>query len=155
MRYGLIPLGLAAALIVALPTGALAAPSKVGTESFTFTQGLNGNPLGALVASGVINDTGQDIVISPTEDLFQFPTGAVTVFHSPLHDTQHFNKNACTSGFTEKGTYVFGNGTREWANYSGSGSYKVTGSATDACGPSPIGTVTISATGPITVVNGG
>jgi len=156
LRYGLIPLGMAAALIVALPTGALAAPSKVGTESFTLTQDLNGNPVGPLVASGVINDTGHDIVLGPNEDTFDFgANGAITVFHSPLHDSMHFNKSKCTFGFTEKGTYVFANGTGEWTNYSGSGSYRVTGTATDACGPSPVGTVTITATGPITLNTGG
>jgi hypothetical protein len=29
----------------------------------------------------------------------------------------------CSASYTEKGTYVFGNGTGEWAQYKGSGKY--------------------------------
>jgi hypothetical protein len=149
LRYSLIPLGVTAALVVALTSGASAASNKAGTESFTSTQNIN-VPGGTVVASGVINDVGQDTVLSATEDIFSFGVnGQITVLHSPRHDTQHFNMNKCTFRITEHGTYTFGNGTGEWAGYSGSGKYSVTGSATDACTGPGVGTLTISASGPI------
>ena len=148
LRYGLIPLGLAAALVVAVPTGASAASTKVGTESFTSTQDIN-VPGGTVVASGVINAVGQDIVISGTEDTFVFPNGQITVLHSPRHDNQKVNTNKCTFSFSKHGTYTFGSGTGDWALYSGSGKYSVAGSATDACTGPGVGTVTITASGVI------
>jgi hypothetical protein len=150
LRFGLIPLAVGTALILALPTAALAAPTKVGNETFLSVQDIN-TPTGSpVVASGVINDTGIDNVISDTEDTFVFGTrGQVTVFHSPRHDTQKVNQKKCTFSFTEKGTFVFGDGTGEWANYNGSGKYTATGHAVNACGDSPLGSVTIDAHGTI------
>jgi hypothetical protein len=64
--------------------GTPAQPSRVGVESFSLTSDIN-NEGGPVIASGVINDTGQDIVVSDTEDTFDFGArGRITVFHSPL-----------------------------------------------------------------------
>jgi hypothetical protein len=150
LRLGLIPLAVGTALILALPTAALAAPTKVGTESFMSTQDINTPNGSPVVASGVINDRGIDNVISDTEDTFVFGTrGQVTVFHSPRHQNQKVNQKNCSFSFTERGTYVFGNGTGEWLNYNGSGKYTVTGHAVNACNGTPVGTVTIDAHGTI------
>src|SRR5678815_2407395 len=90
-----------------------------------------------------INDTGDDIVVTDTEDTFVFGNGQITVFHSPLHQRENFNEETCTFRFVEEGVYVFGNGTGEWANYNGSGRYRVEGQATDACDGPGVGTFTI------------
>ncbi len=153
LRHVLIAASIVAAGAVAVGEPSSAAPTKIGKESFSLTGDIN-VPGGTVVAAGVINATGTDIVVSDTEDLFDFgAAGTVTVFHSPLHSTEHFNEKKCTFRFREKGVYVFGNGTGEWAGYSGSGRYTVTGSATNACGDEPVGTLTIKASGPITRIS--
>jgi hypothetical protein len=148
LRYLFIPLTMATAGLV-LPGIASAAPSKVGNESFISTQ--NNPPGGPVTASGVINDHGRDIVVSNDEDTFVFGNrGQITVLHSAVSDRQHFNPKTCVFTFTEKGNYVFGDGTGEWANYNGSGKYTVTATAIDACGNGPgIGSQTITASGGI------
>ena len=149
LRHILIPLVVAATGVVGLEAAASAAPTKVGTETFNFTADINAQG-GPVTASGVINDTGTDIVVSDTEDTFDFgANGQITVFHSPRHSRDHFNEKKCSFSFTEKGTYVFGNGTGEWANYNGSGKYVARGHAVNACNGTPVGTITITATGPI------
>jgi hypothetical protein len=153
LRHLVIAASIAAAGAVTISGPTSAAPSRIGTESFSLTGDIN-VPGGTVVATGVINATGTDIVVSDTEDLFDFgAAGTITVFHSPLHSTDHFSQKKCTFSFMEKGTYVFGNGTSQWAGYSGSGRYTVVGSATNACGEEPVGTVTINASGPITQIS--
>ncbi len=150
LRHLFIPLTIAAAGLV-LPGIASAAPSKVGNESFISTQNSN-IPGGPVTASGVINDHGRDIVLSNDEDTFMFGNrGQITVFHSAVSDSQHLNPKTCVATFTEKGNYVFGNGTGEWANYNGSGKYTVTGTAIDACTGPGIGSITITASGGINI----
>jgi hypothetical protein len=152
LRHLLIAASIVAAGAVTICGPVSAAPSRIGTESFSLTGDIN-VPGGTVVATGVINATGTDIVVSDTEDLFDFGSaGTVTVFHSPLHSTDHFSEKKCTFSFMEKGTYVFGNGTGQWAGLTGSGRYRVTGSATNACGSEPVGTLTINASGPITQI---
>jgi hypothetical protein len=156
LRHVLISASVVAAGMAAVGGQASAAPTKVGTESFTQTSDIASEGGGPVTASGVINDTGTDIVISDTEDLFDFgANGTITVFHAPLHSVDHFSEKKCTFSFTEKGTYVLGNGTGEWAGYTGSGRYTVRGSATNACSDTPTGTVTINASGPISPINNG
>jgi len=135
---------------IALGGSVSAGRTAVGIESFSSVQDISGNGGGPVTASGVINAHGTDTVVSATEDTFDFGAqGKITVFHSPLSNVQHVNQKQCTFSFTERGVYVFGNGTGAWANYSGSGKYTVQGSATNSCGDSPVGTVTINASGPI------
>src|SRR5262245_32558863 len=118
LRYVLITACVVAVGVVAVDGQASAAPTKAGPESFSQTADIT-NEGGAVTAYGVINDTGTDIVVSDTEDLFDFgASGTITVFHSPRHSVDHFNDKTCTFNVTEKGTYVFGNGTGEWAGYS-------------------------------------
>jgi len=149
LRHVLITASLVTAGVAAVGGEVSAAPTRTGTETFSSTQDIN-VPGGPVTASGVINDTGTDIVVSDTEDTFVFGSrGQITVFHSPVKSVQHFNKKKCSFSFTERGTYVFGNGTGEWAGYNGSGTYTATGTATDACNGPGTGTLTISASGPI------
>ena len=72
-----------------------------------------------------------------------------------MRQRDHFSEKKCSFSFSETGTYVFGNGTGEWANYNGSGTYTVEGHATNVCTGPPVGTFTITAKGPITLFTGG
>jgi hypothetical protein len=151
LRRVLISASIVAAGVMAVDGEVSAAPTRVGRETFISIQNLSDNGGGPVTASGVINDTGTDIVVSDTEDTFDFgANGQITVFHSALSSHEHLNTHTCVFTFTERGTYVFGNGTGEWAGYNGSGRYTVVGRATNACeGGEPTGTLTIRASGPI------
>jgi hypothetical protein len=152
LRHFLIPAVVTATALMIGAAAASAAPTRVGVERFTFTGAIDSEG-GVVTASGVINATGIDIVVSDTQDTFDFgDAGQITVFHSPVRNHDTFNKNTCSTSFSETGTYVFGNGTGEWAGYSGSGTYTVKASIDDVCVENPVGTFTISAKGPITLV---
>jgi hypothetical protein len=148
LRQLIIPAAVAVSAIFILEAPASAAPKP--KESFVSVQDIN-VPGGPVLATGLINDQGQDIVVSDTQDTFVFPDGQITVFHSPRHSHDRFKqKNGlCTFNFTERGTYVFGNGTGAWAGYNGSGSYVAQGSGTSLCNEPPVGSLTIRASGPI------
>jgi hypothetical protein len=155
LRHILVPVVIAAAGVMTLDGAASAAPTKVGVETFTLTGDINTEG-GPVTASGVINDTGVDIVVSDTQDTFDFgANGQITVFHSPVRQRDHFNEKKCSLSFTETGTYVFGNGAGEWANYNGSGTYTFEVHITDACNDTPVGTFTITAKGPINLSTNG
>jgi hypothetical protein len=150
LRHVLIP-ALVAAGTVTLGAAAFAAPTRAGSETFTLTADINSQG-GTVTASGLINAVGTDISVTDTQDTFDFgAAGQITVFHSPLRSHDHFNQHNCTAAFTATGTYVFGNGTGQWANHNGSGTYTAHGKLTDACGDNPVGTVTLTAKGPINV----
>jgi hypothetical protein len=155
LRHFLIP-AFATATALTIGAGAVsAAPTRVGVERFTLTADIDSEG-GVVTASGVINAVGTDIVVSDTQDTFDFgDAGQVTVFHSPVRNHDHFNKNTCAVSFSETGTYVFGNGTGEWAGYSGSGTYTLNAKIDDVCIDPPVGTFTISAKGPITLAGEG
>jgi hypothetical protein len=154
LRHILIAASVVAAGVIAADGQVSAAPTKVGTETFSLTSDINAEG-GPVTASGVINDTGVDIVVSDTEDTFDFgANGRITVFHSPIRSRDHFSQKKCSFSFTEKGTYVFGNGTGEWQGYNGSGRYTVKGHAVNACNGTPVGTLTIRASGPINLSTG-
>jgi len=150
LRHFVVTGAVAVAGIGIVAGSAAAAPTKAGTESFTLTQSFTGEG-GTVTASGVINATGTDVVVSPSEDLFDFgAAGSVTVFHSPIATSAHFNQHTCTAMIHETGRYTFGNGTGAFAGYSGSGTYRVSGTGTNACSETgPTGTISISAKGPI------
>jgi hypothetical protein len=150
LRHVLIP-ALATAGTLTLGAAASAAPTSVGIETFVLTADINSEG-GTVTASGLIDATGTDIVVTDTQDTFDFgAAGQITVFHSSLRNHGRFNEHNCTARFTETGTYVFGNGTGEWAGYSGSGTYTVKVRMTDVCSETPVGTFTITAKGPITL----
>ena len=145
----LIPVAVVATGIVTVEGTVSAAPTKVGVEAFTLTADINVEG-GAVTASGVINDTGVDISVTDTQDTFDFGVnGHITIFHSPVRRQEHLDEKKCELSFSETGTYVFGNGTGEWANYNGSGHYTVKVHAVNACNGTPVGTLTIHAKGPI------
>jgi hypothetical protein len=146
--------GTSSAGTLTLAAAASAAPTKAGTETFTLSADINSEG-GTVTATGVIDAVGNDISVTDTQDTFDFGgAGQITVFHSVLRRHHHLNKHNCTAGFTETGTYVFGNGTGQWAGYNGSGTYTAKARLTDACGDNPVGTVTLTGTGPINLADG-
>ncbi len=104
---------------------------------------------GTVVASGAINATGEDIVISDTEDQFVFPDGTLTVIHAPVRGNDHINDKKCSSSFRETGTYVISEGTGQYEGVTGSGTYRVRARVQDLCTETPSGTFTITARGSV------
>ena len=147
LRPVLASLAIAAVGVVGVQGTASSAPPT--RQNFTLTSDISEEGGGTVVASGAINATGEDVVISDTEDLFVFPDGTLTVFHAPERTHEHFNEKRCTATFRETGTYVIAEGTGDYEGVTGSGTYRVVGQIEDACGETPTGTVTITARGTI------
>jgi hypothetical protein len=143
------------ALVVATAVGILgfqtaASSSPVTKQSFTLTADINDEGGGTVVASGAINATGEDVVVSDTEDQFVFPAGTLTIIHAPVRNTEHFNTKKCTGSFHEQGTYVISAGTGAYHGVTGSGAYRVTARFDSDCTDTPpVGTVVITAHGTI------
>src|SRR6185295_6411323 len=93
--------------------------------NFTLTSDDINTPGGTVVATGAINATGQDVVISDTEDQFVFPDGTLTIIHAPVRTHDHFNEKKC------------------------SGTYRVVGTVEGGCNGPDTGTLTITARGSI------
>jgi len=120
-------------------------------QDFTLTNDVNGNG-GPVVASGAINASGQDVVVSDTQDTFTFPDGSLTVFHAPVRSKDHFNEQKCTDTLRETGRYVIASGTGQYEGYSGSGEYLATGRIENACeNQTPTGTINVTARGSINI----
>ena len=123
--------------------------SPITKQDFTLTSDINEEG-GTVVASGAINATGDDVVISDTEDHFVFPDGTLTVFHAPVRSKEHFNEKKCTGSFREFGRYVISSGTGQYEGFTGSGEYRAEGSFENGCeGQTPTGTITVTARGSI------
>ena len=119
-------------------------------QDFSLTSDITQQSGGTVVASGAINATGEDVVISDTEDHFVFPDGTLTVFHAAVRSKDHFDEEECTGSFFEKGRYVISSGTGQYEGFNGSGEYRVFASFENGCeGQTPTGTVTITAEGSI------
>ena len=124
--------------------------SPVTRQDFSLTSDNLDEGGGTVVASGAINATGDDVVISDTEDHFVFPDGTLTVFHAPERTKEHFNEEECTGSFSEIGRYVISSGTGQYEGVTGSGEYRVDVRFENGCeGQTPTGTVTINARGSI------
>src|SRR5690349_3685756 len=118
LRHFLVPLMVAAVGVVAVQTTASAHDghkdrheserhdgdrhdgdghdeSPITKQDFTLTSDINQEG-GTVVASGAINATGDDVVVSDTEDQFVFPDGTLTVFHAPVRTKEHFDEEQCT-----------------------------------------------------------
>jgi hypothetical protein len=146
LRHFLVPLVVAAVGMVGIQGAASAAP--VTKQNFSLTNDISQEG-GTVVASGAINATGEDIVISDTEDQFVFPDGTLTIIHAPVRSKDHFNDKKCTGRFHEAGTYVISAGTDQYEGVTGSGSYRAAGSFENACQEIPTGTFSIRARGSI------
>jgi hypothetical protein len=142
-----IPLAVAAASVVGIQGTASSAP--VTKQEFTLTSDIVEESGGTVVASGAINATGEDIVISDTEDQFVFPDGTLTVIHAPIRGNDHFNDKKCSGSFSETGTYVISEGTGRYEGVTGSGTYRLQARVQDLCTETPSGTFTITARGSV------
>lgn len=150
LRHFFVPLVVAAVGVVGIQGAASAAP--VTKQNFSLTSDISQEG-GTVVASGAINATGEDIVISDTEDQFVFPDGTLTIIHAPVRSKDHFNDKKCTGRFHEAGTYVISAGTDQYEGVTGSGSYRVVGSFENGCQEIPTGSFSIRARGSINLPN--
>jgi hypothetical protein len=153
LRTTLISTAVTAAGVLAFAGTAVAAPTKVGTETAVSVQDINANG-GPVTVTGVINDHGTDVHIDDTTDRFDFgANGSIEVHHVPTRQVEHFSQKTCTGTFREAGVYTLDHGTGEWAGYIGSGKYKLVGTISDACTGPGTGTSTLVATGPLSLLN--
>jgi hypothetical protein len=150
-RQLLVPL--VAALLGGLGVEGPASAAPLARQSFRLVSDINEETVRTVVASGAINASGQDVVVSDTEDQFVFPDGALTVIHVPVRGKDHFNENRCSGTFRERGTYVISEGTGLYEGVTGSGTYRVVASFEGNCVDPPSGTVTITARGSINLPN--
>jgi hypothetical protein len=124
--------------------------SPITRQDFTLTSEISEEGGGTVVASGAINATGEDVVVSDTEDHFVFPDGTLTVFHAPVRTKEHFDEEECTGSFRETGRYVISSGTGQYEGVTASGEYRAVGRFENGCeGQTPTGTITINARGSI------
>jgi hypothetical protein len=152
LRRVLVPLVVAAVSVVGIQDTASSVP--LTKQNFTLTSENIEVPGGTVVASGAINATGEDVVISDTEDQFIFPDGTLTVIHAPVRRKEHFNDKNCTATFRETGDYIISAGTGQYEGVTGSGTYRVVGRIdAEACDDPPTGTFTITARGSINLPN--
>jgi hypothetical protein len=123
--------------------------SPLTEQNFTITSDFSRSG-GTVAASGAINATGQDVVVSETQDNFIFPGGTLTVFHAAVRSKDFSNEKNCTGGFRESGRYVVSSATGQYAGINGSGEYQASGTFVNGCeGQTPTGTITITAQGSI------
>jgi hypothetical protein len=151
LRRALVPLAVVAAGVVGMQGTASSAP--LTKQNFTLTTDNIEEGGGTVVASGAINATGDDVVISDTEDLFVFPDGTLTIIHASVRGKGHFHEQQCFGTFHETGTYVISEGTGQYEGVTGSGSYRVDGRIEDGCAEPPTGTLTITARGSVNLPN--
>ena len=148
LRHVFVALTVAAVGVVGIQGTASSAP--LTKQNFTLTADISEEGGGGtVVATGAINATGEDVVVSDTEDHFVFPDGTLTVIHAPVRSKDHFNDKKCSGSFRESGTYVISEGTGQYEGVTGSGSYRVVGRFHDGCEGTPTGTLTITARGSI------
>jgi hypothetical protein len=147
LRHVFVSLVLTAVSVGGIQGSASSAP--LTKQNFSLTADITEEGGGTVVASGAINATGQDIVVSDTEDHFVFPAGTLTIIHAPVRAKEHFNDKKCTGSFKETGTYVISGGTGLYEGVSGSGRYRVVGRFENGCDAFPTGTFTITARGSI------
>jgi hypothetical protein len=147
IRHLVVAATVAAVGVVGMQGTASSAP--VTKQNFTINSDISEEGGGTVVASGAINATGDDVVISDTEDQFVFPDGTLTIIHVPVRANEHFNDKKCTGSFREAGNYVISEGTGAYEGVTGSGDYRVVGRIENGCADIPTGTLTVTARGSI------
>jgi hypothetical protein len=146
LRHVLVTLAVATFSVAGISQAASSEP--LTKQNFTIVGDINEEG-GTVVASGAINATGEDVVISDTEDQFVFPDGTLTIIHAPVRTKDKFNDKKCTGSFRETGTYVISAGTGSYEGVTGSGDYRVVARFESGCTGPPVGTLTITARGSI------
>lgn len=151
LRRVLVAMAVATVGVVGTEGATSAAP--ITRQNFTLTSDISEEGGGTVVASGAINATGDDVVVSDTEDQFVFPNGTLTVIHAPVRSNEHFSDKTCKGSFRETGRYVINEGTGQYEGVTGSGTYRVVGRIQDGCSDPPEGSFTITARGSINLPN--
>jgi hypothetical protein len=116
--------GAAGAVVVAgLTAASAAAPAGSGTEHFQImTTSVTSNP--AVIAYGAFTGAAVDHQHEAiNKDTLTFPTGNLTISHSPGTGTHTLNPKTCLLTVSEHGTYTLGEGTGAYAGISGDGTY--------------------------------
>jgi hypothetical protein len=119
----------AAAAAVVGGTGIAIAASHsatTGTESFQMMTTSGTSPNGSVIASGVFTAPGTDHENNNANTAtFTFPSGTVSVKHSPGKGQQSVNPKTCLLTVNLHGTYTITGGTGSYAGITGNGNYKL------------------------------
>jgi hypothetical protein len=127
-------------------------PKHHGVQHFL---GLQSDPAETatptIIATGPIHAQGTDTVINDNNDVFTFPAGTLSVFHSPTSQHDSFDPVTCLARHTERGTYRITGGTGAYAQASGKGQYTVSVVAVGCSQSAPptVFQLVIDAKGPI------
>jgi hypothetical protein len=102
--------------------------AKAASESFLISYGPHEKEV--VVAHGLFTGGGKDIA-GNNHDTMHLGGGTLRINHpeSKSHYHQKLNPKTCYASFTIKGSYTLNHGTGNYAGYTGSGTYKVTGEA--------------------------
>ena len=119
MKRALVGMAVGAAGLIGFSSAAWAA---TGTQSF-FIFGQDDAPA-TVVATGPISGVGQDFESQEAEEgTFVFDNGSVTADHPQTSDQANFNPVTCIGTDNFAGTYTLRDGTGDYLNASGSGTY--------------------------------
>jgi hypothetical protein len=96
-----------------------------GNETFQImTTSVTGSP--SVITSGVFTAPGTDQENQKAgTSKFTFPTGTVSLKHSPGTGSQSLNPKTCLLTISLHGTYTFTGGTGAYAGITGGGTYKL------------------------------
>jgi hypothetical protein len=132
--------------------GHAAKPQHHGLQHFL---GLQSNPAETatptIIATGPIHARGTDTVVDDNNDVFTFPAGTLSVFHSPTSQHDSFDPVTCLARHSEKGNYRITGGTGAYAQATGKGHYTVSVIVVgcDQSAPPTVFQLVIDAKGPI------
>ncbi len=118
----------AAAALVGGTGIALAAShsTTTGTESFQMMTTSGTSPNASVIASGVFTAPGTDHENQKANTAtFAFPSGTVSLKHSPGTGQQSLNPKTCLLTVNLHGTYTITGGTGSYAGITGHGNYKL------------------------------
>jgi hypothetical protein len=151
-RHVVLSLISATALVVGglAPSAIGSTTSTSGTEHFLI---LSTSETGdsAVVGTGPIHARGTDVAVTEHRDRFVFPDGVLRIHHVATSHRESFDPVTCLGRFSESGTYTVLDGTKAYANATGSGTYHVRGyflGCTEG-DPSNVVSVVITASGPL------
>jgi hypothetical protein len=98
--------------------------ATTGTETFQMMTTSGTSPTASVIASGVFTAPGTDHE-GKNSATFTFPSGTVTVKHSPGTGHQSLNPKTCLLTLNLHGTYTLTGGTGAYAGITGNGTYKL------------------------------
>jgi hypothetical protein len=139
-----------AVVSVGLASASTAHPSAGPQRFLILTTDLNA-PTYTLAATGVIQQIGQDVSLSDTQEEFVFSDGTMIMTHRAVYTNDSFDPVTCVDRFIERGTYTLSSGTGAYAGVAGRGAFTGTIQAVgcDPSGPPTALQARISAEGSI------